>query len=147
MQIHYQYDFQIARQTVWDYLQDDDVLERTLPGCKKFEEIGDGVYDAELGLNVGPVKGTFSGEVRLTDQQEPKSYRLLLKGKGKPGEVNANAQVYLVETAQGTALTCDADVEVTGVLASVGQRIMNGVAKMILGQFFKAVASEIKQSA
>ncbi|HEX7066050.1 MAG TPA: carbon monoxide dehydrogenase subunit G [Bacillales bacterium] len=147
MQIHYQYDFQIGRQTVWDYLQDENVLERTLPGCKKFEEIGDGVYDAELGLNVGPVKGTFSGEVRLADQREPEFYRLLLKGKGKPGEVNADAEVYLEETAQGTVLKCEANVEVTGVLASVGQRIMNGVAKMILGQFFKAVASEIKQSA
>lgn len=147
MQVHYEYNFKIPRETVWAHLQDEEVLARTLPGCKKFEQVDEGVYNAELGLNVGPVKGVFTGEVRLTDLVAPESYRLSLKGKGKPGEVNADSQVFLEETEEGTTLTCDADVAATGVMAAVGQRVMGGVAKMVLGQFFKAVASEIKQSA
>lgn len=147
LQIHYQHEFEMTRQTVWNHLQDEDVLRRTLPGCKTFEQLDEGVYNSELGLNVGPVKGTFTGEVQLADLQEPESYRLVLKGKGKPGEVDADAKITLKESGEDvTVLTCDADVEVTGVLASVGQRVMGGVAKMILGRFFKAVASEMKQS-
>jgi|SRR5690625_1049662 len=146
LQINYNHEFKRDRETIWAYLQDASVLRKTLPGCQKFEQIDDDLYNAELGLNIGPVKGTFSGEVRLSEQQEPESYRLLLKGKGTPGEVNADAFITLEENGSKTSLTCEADVQVTGVLARVGQRVMGGVAKLILGRFFNAVASEMKQS-
>src|SRR5690625_4438446 len=144
LQINYSHDFQQARETIWTYLQDEEVLKKTLPGCQKFEQIDDNLYNAELGLNVGPVKGKFVGEVRLSEQQEPESYRLLLKGKGKPGEVNADALITLKDNGEGTVVSCDADVQVTGVLASVGQRVMGSVGRMILGRFFKAVAKEME---
>lgn len=147
MQIAYEYEFQTPRQTVWAHLQDEDTLRKTLPGCQSFEQVGENVYAAELGLSVGPVKGVFNGEVTLTDKDEPESYRLLLKGQGKPGEINADARIVLHEAGDGTRLTCEADVQVTGVLASFGQRVMNGIAKLILGQFFKGVTHEMKQSA
>lgn len=148
LRINYNYDFPFARETVWTHLQDEDVLRKTLPGCRKFEEIDDNLYKSELGLDIGPVKGTFEGEVRLSEQKEPESYQLLLKGKGKPGELHADALIILKENEDGTTtLTCDADVQVTGVLASVGQRVMGSVARLILGRFFKAVTEEIEQSA
>ncbi len=81
------------------------------------------------------------------DQQEPSSYRLLVRGKGLPGEIDAVADMQLDEIGQGTQLTCTTEVQVTGVLASVGQRVMGGVAKMVLGQFFKTVDKEMKQLA
>jgi len=146
LQIHYNHEFQLGRETVWTYLQDEDVLRKTLPGCRTFEQVENNVYNSELGLDIGPVKGSFEGEVYLSEQQEPASYRLQLKGKGKPGEIDADALITLEEKETGTLLTCDADVQVTGVLARVGQRVMGSVAKLILGRFFKAVAQEMKQS-
>lgn len=146
LHIQYQHEFQLQRETVWEHLQDEAVLKKTLPGCRQFERVDEHTYDAELGLNIGPVKGTFTGEVQLTEQDRPHSYRLLLKGKGQPGEVNADARITLKESGGRTMVSCDADVQVTGVLASVGQRVMGSVAKLILGRFFKAVASEMKQS-
>lgn len=146
LHIHYQHEFPLQRETVWEHLQDEAVLRKTLPGCRQFERIDEHTFDAELGLNIGPVKGTFTGEVRLSEQERPDSYRLLLKGKGQPGEVNADARITLKENNGETVVSCDADVQVTGVLAAVGQRVMGSVAKLILGRFFKAVASEMKQS-
>ena len=147
LRINYNHDFEHTRETIWDFLQDEDVLKKTLPGCRTFEEIEDNLYNAELGLDIGPVKGSFEGEVRLSEQQEPESYRLLLKGKGKPGEVNADALITLKENGDGTIVSCEADVQVTGVLAGVGQRVMGSVAKLILGRFFKAVAKEMDEAA
>lgn len=128
-------------------IQDEEVLRKSLPGCKSFQKMEGGVYHAEMGLSVGPVKGLFTGEVQQVDQQEPSFYRLLVRGKGKPGEIDAVAEMKLDELDQGTKVTCTAEVQVTGILASVGQRIMNGVAKLVLGQFFKAVDKEMKQLA
>lgn len=146
MEIKYEHTFQAPRETVWDYLQSEEVLAKTLPGCKKFDKVEEGVYYSELGLNVGPIKGVFTGKVNLTELNEPESYRLGLQGKGKPGELNADALIELNETEEGTLLVCTADSQVTGIMASVGQRVMGGVAKMILGQFFKGVASEIEKT-
>jgi carbon monoxide dehydrogenase subunit G len=144
LKIEYSYTFDIPREIVWNLLQNEAVLQKAIPGCKSLSQMEEGVYHAELGLNVGPVKGVFTGQVQLTDRQEPSFYRLLVRGKGMPGEIDAVADMQLDETGQGVLLTCTAVVKVTGVLASVGQRVMSGVAKLVLGQFFKAADKEMK---
>ena len=76
--------------------------------------------------------------------KEPEFYRLLVHAKGKPGEIEADAEMNLEETEKEVLLTCNADVEVTGLLASIGQRIIGGVAKVIIGQLFKDIKAIIK---
>lgn len=148
MKIEYSHVFAISREIVWRLLQDETVLQKAIPGCQSLIRLEEGIYQAEMGLNVGPVKGMFAGRVELTDLQEPHFYRLLVKGKGMPGEIDAVADMQLDETENGDVkLTCTANVKVTGVLASVGQRVMSGVAKLVLGQFFKAADKEMKDLA
>lgn len=145
MNIDYTYSFDLPREIVWKYLQDKEVLRNSLPGCKSFEEGDNGVYHAEMGLSVGPVRGLFTSEVKQVNQQPPSFYRLLVKGKGKPGEIDAIANMQLDENGDGVTVSCSAEVQVTGILASIGQRVMGGVAKVILGQFFKAAEKEMKK--
>lgn len=135
----------IPREVVWKTIQEKEVLKRALPGCKSFVQVEDNVFEAELGINIGPVKGVFTSEVKQTDKRAPEFYRLLVKGKGKPGEIDADAEMSLTETEEGTLVTCEAEVKLTGILASVGQRVMSGVAKVILGQFFKDIHKEARQ--
>lgn len=145
MQIEYRYTFDLPRSTVWEYIQDEEVLRNSLPGCKVFLEGENGIYHAEMGLSVGPVKGLFTSEVKQVNQQPPSFYRLLVKGRGKPGEIDAIANMSIEEDGNASTVTCSAEVQVTGILASVGQRVMGGVAKVILGQFFKAAEKEMKK--
>ncbi|WP_103106273.1 CoxG family protein [Brevibacillus reuszeri] len=147
MKLEHTYTFDIPRDVVWKLIQNEEVLKKSIPGCKSFAQTDAGIYQAEMGVSVGPVKGVFTGQVQQVDQREPSSYRLLVRGKGLPGEIDAVADMQLDEVGQGTQLTCSTEVQVTGVLASVGQRVMGGVAKMVLGQFFKSVDKEMKQLA
>ncbi len=147
LNMQFRYSFNHPRSVVWRHLQDEQVLQRTLPGCKRLQSRADGAFDAELGLDVGPIKGMFSGEVRLLEQVEPEHYRLLLLGSGKPGELHADSLVSLIETNAGTEIECAADIQVTGLLASVGQRVMGSVARMLLGRFFKNVDDDMKTNA
>ncbi|RXT06416.1 CoxG family protein [Ammoniphilus sp. CFH 90114] len=145
MNIEYKHTFPFSQDIVWMLIQDERILRNSIPGCQSFIK-GDGdLYLVEMGLSVGPVKGAFTGEVQQVDQVAPSSYRLLLKGKGKPGEIDAIANMKLEEVENGTQVVCTADVRVTGMLASIGQRIMNGFAKLILGQFFKSVEKEMSE--
>jgi len=147
VQIEYAHVFDIPLDDVWKLIQDEEVLKKSIPGCKSFVRAEDDVYHVEMGLSVGPVKGLFTGQVRMDSQEEPSYYRLLMKGKGMPGEIDATAHMHLKEEERGVVVSCRTEVVVTGVLASVGQRVMGGVAKLVLGQFFKSAEAEMKQIA
>src|SRR5690625_4568750 len=99
----------LTAQVVWDTIQNPDVLKAVLLGCKVCEEVGEEKYEAVLRSNIAPIKCQFTADVEQVDKAEPNSYRLLVKSKGNPGEINANARMLLDETASGTELTCTAD--------------------------------------
>jgi hypothetical protein len=96
-----------------------------------------------VSVGVGAIRGTYAGEVRLTDQDRPKSYVMHASGAGAPGQVRATVTINLTADGGSTTLTYSADAVVGGPVAGVGQRMMTGVAKRMAGQFFKAIDAEL----
>jgi len=131
------------RQAVWDALQDPAVLARTLPGCDAFEEVGPDAYRATITAGIASIKGTYLGDVVLSDRIAPTQYRLHASGSGAPGTVSADALVTLEEVDGGTRIGYAADAAVGGMIGGVGQRMISGVAKRMAGQFFAAVERDI----
>lgn len=128
------------RDRVWAALNDPAVLVRTIPGCQRLEQVGPDAYRATVTAGVASIKGTYSGDVRLSDQAEPGSFVLHAAGAGAPGTVSADVRVTLAEADGGaTRLDYDADAVVGGVIGGVGQRMLAGVAKKTAGEFFSAV--------
>ncbi|HET6728387.1 MAG TPA: carbon monoxide dehydrogenase subunit G [Jiangellaceae bacterium] len=128
------------RERVWAALQDPAVLVRTIPGCQQLEQVGPDSYRATVTAGVASIKGTYSGDVRLSDQAEPDSFMLHASGAGAPGTVSADVRVTLAAADDGaTRLDYDADAVVGGVIGGVGQRMLAGVAKKTAGEFFSAV--------
>jgi carbon monoxide dehydrogenase subunit G len=128
---------------VWSVITDPAVLARTIPGCESLEKTGADEYRMNVSVGVGAIRGTYAGEVRLSDQDRPKSYVMHASGAGAPGQVRATVQISLSPSDEGTTLTYSADAVVGGPVAGVGQRMMTGVAKRMAGQFFKAVDAEL----
>ncbi|SNR60817.1 SRPBCC family protein [Blastococcus mobilis] len=128
---------------VWAVITDPAVLARTIPGCESLEQIGDDEYRMNVSVGVGAIRGTYAGEVRLSDQNRPKSYVMHASGAGAPGQVRATVTINLEPSDQGTTLTYSADAVVGGPVAGVGQRMITGVAKRMAGQFFKAIDDEL----
>ena len=125
---------------VYAALNDPAVLVRTIPGCQRLEMVGPDSYRATVLAGVASIKGTFDGEVRLSDQAPPNSFTLHASGAGAPGTVTAVARVSLSEgEAGGTLLRYDADATIGGVIGGVGQRMLAGVARKTAGEFFAAV--------
>ena len=121
---------------MWSALLDPDMLAQAIPGCEKLEAIGPGEYKAVMKIGVGPVKGTFEGKVRLTDQEPPNRYKMAMEGSGGPGFVRGEALMELAAADAGTRVNYNADVQIGGLIASVGQRMLGGVSRMMLDQFF-----------
>jgi carbon monoxide dehydrogenase subunit G len=128
---------------VWTALTDPAVLARTIPGCLALERVGEDSYRMDVSVGVGAVKGTYAGEVHLTDQERPKSYVMHASGAGAPGQVRATVTIELAPDDDGTVLTYSADAVVGGPVAGVGQRMITGVAKRMAAQFFTAVDAEL----
>jgi carbon monoxide dehydrogenase subunit G len=125
---------------VWWALNDPAVLVRTIPGCRQLEETGPDTYRMTVSAGVATIKGTYDGEVRISDQHEPSSFVLHASGAGAPGTVSADVLVTLTPSEDGaTHLRYDADAVVGGVLGGVGQRMIVGVARKTADEFFRNV--------
>jgi uncharacterized protein len=127
------------RDKVWAALNDPAVLVRTIPGCQQLEEVGPDRYRMTITAGVASIKGTYQGDVALTEPQPPGSFTLKASGAGAPGTVSADVKVTLAEADGQTRLDYDADAVVGGMVGGVGQRVLSGVAKKTAGEFFKAV--------
>jgi carbon monoxide dehydrogenase subunit G len=121
---------------VWAALNDPAVLVRTIPGCERLEATGPAAYAMTVTAGVASIKGTYAGNVALSDQQQPNSFMMKASGAGGPGTVSADVKVALAEVDGNTRLTYDADAIVGGVIGGVGQRMLTGVAKKMAGEFF-----------
>jgi hypothetical protein len=125
---------------VYRALNDPGVLVRTIPGCERLEQVGADEYRMTVTAGVASIKGTYVGDVRLTDQDAPHRFVLRASGSGAPGTVSADVTVSLSDPGDGTTLLAyDADAVVGGMIGGVGQRMLAGVAKKTAGEFFAAV--------
>ncbi|RMG68695.1 MAG: carbon monoxide dehydrogenase [Calditrichaeota bacterium] len=144
MKIQGDYTFEGDRQTVWNLLQDPDVLARAMPGTRKLEKTGPDTYEGTIAMKIGPVNDVFSGKVELKDKVEPSSYTMQVDGKGNSGFARVTAQVELAELEGGkTRLTYQADLQVGGRLASVGQRLLDSVGRSLIRQSFDAINQQL----
>ena len=136
MKIEGSADIPAPREKVWAAFLDPNILAQALPGCEKLEAIGPNEYKATMKVGVAAIKGTFEGKVKLSDLEPPNRYRMAVEGSGGPGFVRGAAGMQLSDVDGGTKVSYDADVQVGGLIASVGQRMLGGVTKMMLDQFF-----------
>ena len=143
MQFEGSHTFNAPRQVLWDLLNDPEVLVRTTPGVKSLEQTGPDTYQAVLQIKMGPINSAFNGTLQVVDKNEPESYRLLIDVDGKIGQIKAEGSVRLSSEGDETIINVQSGSQLTGRLASMGQRLLSGVARMITNQFFKALESEL----
>jgi uncharacterized protein len=132
------------RKRVYDCLINPEVLRRCIPGCERLDKAGDNTFAATIRTGVGSIKGVFNGTARLEDLREPEHLRILVDGKGAPGFLKGSGNLNLEEAGSGTKVSYTGDVQVGGTIASVGQRMLQGTAKMMATQFFTSLAAEAK---
>ncbi len=142
MELSGEHTFSAPRDRVYAFLLDPDTLKACLPGCEKLEKVGEDEYAATMKIGIGMIKGTFSGRVKISDKQEPTSYRMLVEGKGPQGQVSGEGTLELFEQDGGTLVKWSGDANVRGTLARIGSRVIRPAAATIVGQFFNCLESK-----
>jgi len=144
MKIEGNHEIHAPREVVYSALIDPRILQRCIPGCESLDKTADNTYVATMKAGIGPVKGTFKGNVRLENMQPPEHYRMIVDGKGAPGFVKGTGDFDLEVRDIGTVIAYKGEMQVGGVIAGVGQRMIEAAAKMLASQFFKALDSELR---
>ena len=143
MKVEGAYTFPGQPQQVWDLLLDPDSLRQCIPGVESLTETGPDHWDAVMKVGVAAIKGTYKGKVAIVDKQPPTNYTLQVEGSGGPGFVKGTARISLEASGDTTSVKVDGDGQVGGMLAGVGQRMLPGVAKMLMNQFFECLIGKL----
>jgi len=125
----------------WSLLQDPEALAGSIPGCEQLVLVGDGEYEMTMKMAVSSIQGVFRGTVRVADQNAPSSFRLLVEGNGKVGFIKGDGALLFRPSEAGTEVRYDGEVQVGGLLAGVGQRLLDVTAKFIIRKFFERMAA------
>ena len=116
-------------------LQDPDILARCMPGCDHLSKIGEDEYEMKMKMVISSVQGLFAGKVRLADQSPPDSFRLIVEGSGKVGFVKGEGLLTLALVETATEVKYEGEVQVGGMIAGVGQRLLDATAKLVIKKF------------
>jgi carbon monoxide dehydrogenase subunit G len=123
-----------------------EAIAACLPGCRGLRPSGPDQYNLELVAGVAAISGTFNATIAIEDKQPPVSYKLRVNANGRPGFVRGHAFVTLVGENNATTVNVAASADVGGTVARVGQRLLEGVARMTMERFYGCLAQRVAQT-
>ena len=138
MKVEGEHLFHAPREVVYEMFNDPDALGAAVPGMQKMVKLDESHYEAAIGIRVGPVSANFSGNLTLTDEVPPESVTLIIEGKGGAGFVKGVGYVKFEDLGdETTLLRYTGEANIGGTLASVGQRMIDSVAKSMFKTVFE----------
>ena len=131
-----------APERAYALLQDPAILAKCIPGCEGLDRVGEDDYAMRMKIGIASISGRFDGKVRLADQNRPTSFRLIVEGSGKIGFLKGDGTIALSPADGGSNVQFEGEVQLGGTIANVGQRLIEGAAKMIIHRFFDKLTEE-----
>jgi 2-furoyl-CoA dehydrogenase large subunit len=136
---------EVARQKVWDALLDPVQLRAIIPGCQNIEQTSPDTFSAQIRVSIAGIGALYEAQIRIFDRKEPERLKLAARGESKLGFGQGEALVTLEETGAGvTQLTYEYGADVGGRVATFGQRMLDGVVKIVLADFFDRLRAHVR---
>lgn len=144
MKIEGSYKIPAAPDAVYRQLLDPGALAQALPGCEKLAPNPDGSYQAAMKVGIAAVKGSYEGRVEILDQNPPERFRMRVNAHGKGGFLKGEGEIILAGSGNETTVSYSGETQVGGMIAAVGQRMIQAASRQIVSQFFQAFAKQIQ---
>ena len=141
-----EYYIELDREVIWDAIQDPNTLAQILPNCQSLEPKGENKYTAHIDVKVGPVRSKFQSNFEMFDINAPDGYKFLVRGDGKNGSMNGKGEIKLDTSGTGTSFTFIAQGNITGILARVGQRLIEATGKKLMDQGFENFKNKLVEN-
>ena len=131
---------------VWTALNNPQVLRRCTPGCRQMVAVNEDCYDVVIEIGIAAVKGRYTGQIKISDRVPNQRYTLAVSGTGTAGFMNATGAIQLCGHENETVIEYAGEANVGGLVAGVGQRVTEGIARLLVGQFFKSLQTALQES-
>ncbi len=143
MKLSGSYEFNAPPEKVWQTLTDPASLAACIPGCEKMESLGNDEYAATVTIAMGPIRSKFNAKVKMIDMKPYESYSLIIEGNGPSGFVRGESQVKLTENNGKTTVDVESESSSGGLLARVGQRMMESFSRNMMNRFFTCLQESV----
>lgn len=135
-----EFEMDLPPEELWDYFTDPDILAEAGPGVKEMNTVSPHEVETVLSVKVGSVSPTFNVDVTVVEAEFPSRLEMVAVGNSTRNAFETTATMDLQESANGgTTAQWTAAAEVSGLLASLGQRALGGVTKRLVGNFFSDI--------
>ena len=142
-----EYHIDLDQENVWKAINNPEILSEILPNCESLEPISEHQFIAHIKVKIGPISSKFKSTLELFDLKEPDGYRFRVQGSGKKGSMNGQGEIKLLSNGSGTGFTFIAEGNVTGLIARVGQRLIEATGKRLMDQGFENFKNRVMGSA
>jgi len=134
------------RERVWAFLVDPEQVGPCGPGVESVEVVDDTHFKAKAKVGIGFISARFSVNMEMVEQDPPNRAVLKAHGQAPGSAVDATATMTLTENPTGDVTVMDwvADVIISGTLASVGARLIEGTAKKMINQAFDCIRTKLE---
>jgi carbon monoxide dehydrogenase subunit G len=138
-------DIAAPRERVWAFLIDPNQVGSCGPGVESIEVVDETHYRARAKVGVGFITARFAVEMEMADKTPPERAVIKARGQAPGSAVDAIAEMRLSGQTDGpTTMTWTADVSISGTIASVGARLIEGTANKMIGQTFDCIRSRLE---
>jgi len=142
-----EYHIDLDQEDVWKAINNPEILSEILPNCESLEPISEHQFTAHIKVKIGPISSKFKSILELFDLKEPDGYKFRVQGSGKKGSMNGQGEIKLLSNGSGTGFTFIAEGKVTGLIARVGQRLIEAAGKKLMDQGFENFKNRVMGSA
>ena len=133
-----------SREQVWAKLMDPDFVAASAPGVESVEAVDPTHFRVVSGLGVGSVKVRFKLDVELFDVEIGQQLKMRVRGRAPGSAVDVVSHLHLEDADGGkTRLRWSATSEMSGTVASVGARLLEGTARRLTEQFWADFARRV----
>ena len=132
-----EYHIDLDQEEVWGAINDPEILAEILPNCESLEPISEHQFTAHINVKIGPISSKFESTLEMFDLKEPDGYKFRVQGNGKKGSMNGQGEIKLFPNSSGTGFTFIAIGNITGIIARVGQRLIEATGKRLMDQGFE----------
>jgi carbon monoxide dehydrogenase subunit G len=140
------YVFNGPQKIAYEVVHDPNMLLLAIPGESTMKEINPNEYEGTIKLKIGPVNGQFAGLYSIKDDVPTESFTMVVKGKGAAGFAEGVGKVQFIQQDDGkTLFKYTGELNIGGKLASVGQRLIDSVAKSMLKSGLEKLDKEVEK--
>jgi carbon monoxide dehydrogenase subunit G len=134
------------REQVWERLMDPHFVAQSAPGVESVDAIDPTHFKVISGFGVGSIKVRFTMDVELFDIVAQKSAKMRVRGKAPGSAIDVVSSMRIDDSGSSRSqLNWSATSEVSGTVASVGARLMEGTARRLTEQFWTDFARRVSQ--